>query len=566
MALNFKILGIVKFGGKMKAKKQIDIWIFVSLTILALYVIFLIYPMFNVAKTSVINSNGNFTLEYFIRFFSQKYYLDTLKNSFIVSFATTIISLAVGVPLAYLYNMFQIRGRKFLQIVIILCTMSAPFIGAYSWILLLGRNGVITVFFKNFGIEFGTIYGFKGILLSMASRLFPLAFMYVSGAMQNIDNSLFEASANLGCSGVSRFLQVGVPLCMPSVLAAALMIFMRAFADFGTPLMIGEGYRTFPVEIYNQFVGETGTNYNFAAAISVIAIVITAIVFFVQKFANSRFQFTMSALHPIERKKAKPVTSFFIHLYAYGVVSISMMPQIYLIYTSFRKSSRSGFAFVPGYSFGNYISAFKRMNSEVWNTVYIGVATLLVIILFAILVAYLVVRRKSILNNTIDTFSMLPYIIPGSVVGIALATSFSTSIIPLTGTAIIMIIAMCIRRIPYTIRSSVATLQQIPMNIEEAAISLGATKAKTFMAITVPMMGSGIIAGAILSWVSIITELSSSIMLYSAGTTTLTVMVYSLVNRGTYGQAAAVATILTVFTIISLMLFNKFSKSGDISL
>lgn len=554
----------------MTIKKRMDPWLLVTLAVLGLYLLFLIYPMISVARMSVVDTNGKFTLKYFIDFFSHSYYVDTLKNSFEVSLATTVVSLIIGVPLAYLYSIYEIKGRKMLQILIVLCTMSAPFIGAYSWILLLGRSGVITKFLEKIGIEIGTIYGFKGILLSMSTRLFPLAFMYTVGAMRNVDNSLLEASENLGCTGLKKFWKVGVSLCMPSVLAASLMIFMRAFADFGTPLMIGEGYRTFPVEIYNQFVGETGTNYNFAAAISMIAIVITALVFFVQKYFNKHFQFTMNAMHPIERKKAKPLGNFFIHFYAYGVVFLSMLPQIYLIYTSFKNSSKSGFAFVPGYSLMNYRMAFQRMGhgfkNEIWNTVSIGVTTLAVIILLAILIAYLVVRRKSFLNNTIDTFSMLPYIIPGSVVGIALATTFSTGWLVLTGTATIMIIAMCIRRIPYTIRSSVATLQQIPMSIEEAAISLGASKSKTFFKITVPMMAGGIISGAIMSWVSIITELSSSIMLYSAKNTTLTVMIYSLVNRGTYGQAAAVATILTVFTVISLVLFNAFSKDENISL
>lgn len=550
----------------MEKKKRLDPWVLVSLIILALYLLFLIYPMFNVLRRSVADEQGHLTLQYFVKFFSQSYYLSTLRNSFKVSLATTAISLLLGVPLAYLYNMYEIKGRKFLQIVIVLCTMSAPFIGAYAWILLLGNNGVITVALKGLGIKIGSIYGFGGILLSMSTRLFPLAFMYVSGAMQNVDNSLLEASANLGCTGIKRFWKIGVSLCMPAILASALMVFMRAFADFGTPLMIGEGYHTFPVEIYNQFVGETGTNYNFAAAISVIAIIITAIVFLVQKFANSKFQFTMNALHPIERKKAKPLGNVLIHLYAYGLVFISMLPQLYLIYTSFRNSSKSGIAFVDGYSFMNYKNAFARMNNTIFNTVMIGVVTLVTIVLLAILISYLVVRRKSVLNNTIDTMSMLPYIIPGSVVGIALVTSFNTGWMTLTGTAVIMIIAMCIRRIPYTIRSSVATLQQIPMSIEEAAISLGTSKVKTFFQITVPMMSSGIIAGAILSWVSVITELSSSIMLYSVKTTTLTLMVYTLVNRGTYGQAAAVSTILTVFTILSLALFTKISKDDNITI
>lgn len=550
----------------MSKRKRLDPWIIVSLIVLGLYLLFLIYPMFNVLRRSVVDDTGTFSLQYFIKFFSQQYYVSTLANSFKVSLATTAVSLLLGVPLAYLYNIYEIRGRKLLQIIIVLCTMSAPFIGAYSWILLLGRNGVITVTVKKLlGIQLGSIYGFSGILLSMSTRLFPLAFLYVSGAMQNVDNSLLEASANLGCTGLKRFWRIGVSLCMPSILAAALMIFMRAFADFGTPLMIGEGYRTFPVEIYNQFVGETGTNYNFAAAISVIAIVITAVVFLFQKFVNGKFQFTMNALHPIERKKASPLASLVIHLFAYGLVFISMLPQLYLIYTSFRNSSKSGIAFVEGYSLMNYRNAFARMNKTVWNTIFIGGMTLVIIVLLAILISYLVVRRKNVLNDTIDTMSMLPYIIPGSVVGIALVTSFNTGWLTLTGTAAIMIISMCIRRIPYTIRSSVATLQQIPLSIEEAAISLGTSKAKTFFRITVPMMGSGIVAGTILSWVSVITELSSSIMLYSVKTTTLTLMVYTLVNRGTYGQAAAVSTILTVLTIVSLLLFNRFSKSDNIT-
>ena len=553
-------------GDAMRTRKRADPWIVVSICILALYLLFLLYPMFNILQRSVLE-DGQFTLAHFKKFFSQQYYISTLWNSFKVSLATTVLSLILGVPLAYFYNIYEIKGRKFLQTVIVLCTMSAPFIGAYAWILLLGNNGVITTFLKaTLGIRIQSIYGFNGILLAMSTRLFPLAFLYVSGAMQNIDNTLLEASANLGCTGFRRFWKIGISLCMPSILAAALMVFMRAFADFGTPLMIGEGYRTFPVEIYNQFVGETGTNENFAAAISVIAVVITAVIFLIQKFANSKFQFTMNALHPIERRKAKPAANVLLHLYAYGLVAVSMLPQVYLVYTSFRNSSKSGIAFVDGYSFMNYEKAFARMNNTVFNTVLIGVTTLVIIVILAVLIAYLVVRRRSLLNNTIDTISMLPYIIPGSVVGIALIVSFNTGWLTLTGTAAIMIIAMCIRRIPYTIRSSVATLQQIPLSIEEAAISLGTSKAKTFFRITVPMMGSGIVAGAILSWVSIITELSSSIMLYGVKTTTLTLMVYTLVNRGTYGQAAAVAAILTVLTTLSLMLFNKISKSDTITI
>lgn len=549
-------------------RKRADLWIIVSLVILALYLLFMLYPVLRITSQSVRdNDTGSLTLRYFKQFFSDPYYFTTLFNSFKVSLCATVICLILGVPLAYLYNMYEIHGRKTLQTLIILCSMSAPFLGAYSWILLLGRAGLITKFIRRtFGFVMPNIYGFGGILLVLSTKLFPLVFLYVSGALKNVDNSLLEASANMGRTGLKRFVTVVLPLCMPSILAAALMVFMRSLADFGTPLLIGEGYRTFPVEIYKQYVGETSINHSFAAAISVIAILITLVVFLGQRYLSNRTSFSMSAMHHIERKKPGLVQSILIHVYAYGLVAISLMPQVYLVYLSFRNTSKTGNMFKDGYSLMSYRQVFETMGDSVWNTIRICGSALVIIVVLAILISYLVVRRPNLVNKFIDTLSMVPYIIPGSVIGIALVISFNNKYLPLTGTAIIMVVAMCIRRIPYTIRSSVAVLGQIPISVEEAAISLGASKAKTLVRITVPMMFSGIVSGAIMSWVTLITELSSSIILYSSKTITLNLGVYIMVSRGTDGKACAVSTILMIFTIISLLLFNKFSKDGEISL
>ena len=208
----------------------------------------------------------------------------------------------------------------------------------------------------------------------------------------------------------------------------------------------------------------------------------------------------------------------------------------------------------------------KLLVRSIKNTMFLGVGSLAVIILFAILIAYLVVRRSSVLNNAIDTLSMMPYIMPGSVIGIAMVIAFGKPPLALTGTALIMLISFVVRRMPYTIRSATATLMQIPMSIEEASISLGASKLKTFAKITVPMMSNGIISGAILSWVSIVTELSSSIILYNNKNITLTMSAYVAISRGNYGLACAFSAILTVLTAISLLVYLWVSKSEDIKL
>lgn len=547
-------------------QRKFEVWSVISVLLLAVFLVFFVYPIITLLRQAFIAEDGSFTMENFVKFFSKKYYYGTILNSFKVSICVTIASLIIGVVFSYFYSFYRLRGAKFLFVASLLCCMSAPFIGAYAWILLLGRSGAITKIIKDLlGIKVGSIYGFWGILLVQATKLYPLVMIYMNGMFRNIDNSLMEASANLGCQGIKRFFKVVLRLSMPTILAAALLVFMRAFADFGTPLMIGEGYRTFTVEIYNQFLSETGSNYAFASAISVIAVLLTAVIFLIQKVATKKFSFTMNALHPIEKKEAKGVTGFLMHLFCYLVVAVSALPQLYIIYVSFRNSKNG--VFRDGYSLANYQEAIdKLLFRSTGNTVIVGVVALTIIIIMAIMISYLTVRRPNTLNHTIDTVSMIPYIMPGSVIAIALVSAFSKKPLVMTGTLAIMIMAVVIRRLPYTTRSATATLIQIPISIEEAAISLGSSKMKTFFKITVPMMSSGIISGAILSWVSIVTEVSSAVILYNNRSITLTVGTYSAISRGNFGAAAAFATVTTVLTAISLMIYLKVNKSENIEL
>ena len=552
-------------GEGLNNKFRLDVWGAITLGTIALYALFLLYPMAYLIRQSVLDPDtGGFTLAYFTKFFSKSYYFDTLINSFKVSITATVLSIAIGTPLAYLFTIFKIKGKSVLNILIVVASMSAPFIGAYSWILLLGRSGVITAFFKNLGIAIPDIYGFGGIVLVMTLQLFPLVFLYAKGALKNIDNSLIEAAENLGCSGIVCFFKVVVPLIMPTLLAAALLVFMRSFADFGTPMLIGEGYRTFPVVLYTEFINEVGGSDGFAAAIAVIAIVVTTLVFLVQKYVSNKNAFALNSMHPVEEREARKGINALVHLVVYLVVGIAIMPQAYVIYTSFKNTQ--GKIFVDGYSLQSYQTAIGKLGRSIQNTIIIPLLALVVIVLLAVLIAYLVVRRRNALTNVVDVLSMIPYIVPGTVLGIALLIGFNKPPLLISGTMLIMVVALIIRRLPYTIRSSVAILQQIPMSIEEAAISLGASKMKAFFRITVPMMASGIISGAILSWVTMISELSTAIILYTGKTKTLTVAIYTEVIRGNYGTAAALSTIMTILTVISLLAFSKLNGGKDISL
>ncbi len=546
----------------MHKTKKMDGWSGVSILLMAIFLIFLVWPLGNLLKESVY-LDGKFSLDAFQEFFGKSYYYGSIFNSLKVGIAVMAVSLLLGIPFAYFYSFYQLKGRKILFVMCLLGTMSAPFLGAYAWILLMGNSGLVTTMLKSIGIRGITIYGFGGIVFVQALKLFPLVVIYMNGAFRDIDNSLLEAAESMGCKGVKRFFRVIMSLTMPTILAAALLVFMRSFADFGTPVLIGRGYSTFPVLIYNQYLGENGADYHFAAAISVIAVVVTAIIFLIQKFATNKFKFTINSLHPIEPKKAKGIGGILMHIYCYGVVALALLPQLYIINMSFRNYNNS--ILQPGYSFVNYEKAVeKNLFRAIGNTLIVSIVALAIIIVIAVLLSYLVVRRSNAFNNAIDVISMMPYIMPGGVIGISLIITFSKRPFVLTGSLLIMIIALSIRRMPFTSRSATAAMMKIPTSIEEAAISLGASKAKSFIKITVPMMSSGIISGAILSWVSIITEMSSGVILYNNRTITLTIGTYSAITGGIYGVAAVFATITTIFTVICLVLYLKVTKSEDI--
>ena len=543
---------------------RLDVWGWTTIVILLLYALFLLYPLSLLLKMAF--SDGvHFTLENFAKFFSRKYYSITLLNSFKVSIAATIASVVVGVVLGYFMSVFKVRGAKLLRMCIVMATMSAPFVGAYAWIMLLGRNGVITNFLSGlFGITMPDIYGFNGIMLVFVTQLFPLVFLYVQGAMSKMDASLMEASENLGCTGFKRFFTVVLPLISPTVLAGALLVFVRAMSDFGTPMLIGEGYRTFTVILYNEFVGEVSQNKGFASAIAIIAILITMVVYFSQNFVAKKQAFSMNALHRIEKKQLHGFSNFIVHFITYVFVGISILPQLYVVYTSFLKTS--GQIYVAGYSLQSYQDMFSRLGRSIQNTIVIPAVSLLIVVFLAVLIAYVAVRRRNVLSGAVDVISMIPYVIPGTVIGIAMISAFNREPLVLTGGMLIMVVALVVRRLPYTIRSSVAILQQIPLYVEEAALSLGSSKPKAFFTVTLPMMSSGVLSGAILSWVTLISELSTAILLYTGKTQTLTVAIYTQIVRGNYGIASAMATVLTVMTLLSLLIFNKISKDGDLTM
>lgn len=549
-------------ASRKSIKSYFDFWNIIKYTSLLLLAVFLVYPFFSIIFRSFTNNQNGFTLQYYKTFFTKAYYFRTLSNSLVTSALSTVFAVLIGVPLAYITSRFHVYWKKAINMLIIMSLMSPPFIGAYSWIMLLGRNGVITNLFAKIGITTPPIYGFGGIVLVFTLKFFPYVYLYVSGAMSSIDRSLEEAAENLGSSKLRRILTITMPVIMPTLAAGAIMVFMSSLADFGTPMLIGEGYKVLPVLVYEEYMSEMGGNANMAGALSVVIICCSTAVLLIQKYVVSRKSYTMTSMRPPIVQEVSKGKKFLLTAICMIVAFIAFLPQIVVVVTSFVKTS--GPIFVQGFSLESYEKIFYKLSKNIMNTFSFSFVAIIIIIIFGMLLSYLVVKKKSKISGALDLLLMFPYVIPGAVLGISMLVAFNKPPLMLSGTAAIMIIAYVVRKMPYTIRSSSALLYQIEPSIEEASINLGVSPMRTFFKITARMMAPGVLSGAILSWITTINELSSSVMLYSGKTATISVAIYTEVVRSSFGTAAALASILTVATILSLLLFNWVSK-GKVS-
>ena len=540
-------------------KVKLDFWFFVKFFVIASMCLFIVYPFYTILTKSVFSSKvEGLTLYNFVRFFTKPYYYQTLIRSLVVCGITVLTTTLIGVPIAYVMTRYNVPGKQLLHIFIIMSLMSPPFIGAYSWIVLMGRNGLVAKLFRTFGMTAPTIYGRGGIIFVFTLHLFPYIYLYTSGAMNSIDSSLEEAAENLGMNKLKRIWTITLPVILPSILAGCVMVFMTALADFGTPMLLGEGYTVLPVLVYNEYMSESAVDPYMASSLSVIIVCCSLAVLAFQKLVIDKRNYQMSSLRPPQETELHGWKRIAVSLPIWIVVFLAFLPQIVVVCQSFVERSFSGV--VKGINLNNYAAILSRLGRNIRNTYVFSFIAIIFIVIMGILVSYVLVRKKGKVANLIDTLIMFPYVIPGSVLGIGLIVAFNRKPVILVGTAAIMIISYVVRKLPYTVRSGSAFLYQMDPFVEEASINLGVSPMKTFFTVTARMMLPGVMSGAVLSWITCINELSSSIMLYSGKTSTIAVAIYQEVTRMSDGTAAALATILTLTTIISLLIVFRLTK------
>ena len=536
----------------------------------ALLLFLLIYPLAQLFVSSV-RAEGAWTLAHFRDFFTLRYYRSALNHSLYVSALVTLFSCIIGVPLATAVNRWGVPGRALLRALIVLPLVSPPFIGAYSWILLLGRNGWITQLLERVyvalhpsaaaaiaaggGIPWiGTIYGPRGIILALTLNLYPFVFLIVSASLSAIDAALEEAAANLGATPWRTFRTVTAPLLTPAILGGALLVFLTAVADFGSAVIIGEDYLVLPTLIYGLFINEMGGEPAMAAAASVVLLALTTAVLLVERWYVGRRPYAMSGLRRAGEREIPPRLRALAAVFTYGIVGLSLIPAAVVLVTSFFPST--GPVMHAGFSLGNYATVFTRVPRAMFNSLYLSSVSTLLCVMLGVVIGYLLVRRPGRWTAGLDALLMVPYAVPGTVLAVALISAFGAPPLLLTGTVTILITSYVIRRLPYAVRGVVAVLHNIEPATEEASLSLGASPWRTFRRVTLALMTPGIISGGVMTWVQVVSEISSTILLYFGAWATMSVVIYQQVLSDNFGTAAAASSVLLLAVFVPLLAFN----------
>lgn len=541
---------------------RLDFWSVVMAVSLAGIALMLVWPIAQVLILGFINpETQSFTLDNYLKVLTHPYYLGAFKNTLIVGVGGMLGACLLGVPLAYCTARYVVRGRSLIATLAVMALVSPPFIGAYSWIVVAGNNGWLTQQMKGLGIAMPTIYGIHGIILVFSLKFFPFVYLMTESALRNINRSFEEAAENLGCSRLERLFKITLPLVFPAISSGAILCFVLSIADFGTPSIIGRDFRTLSTIAYNQYTSEMGGPPTMAVSISMLMIVMSMLAVLVQRHLMGKRRYTGSMTNRTAPKECKGLFGAFIHLLCYAVVALATLPIIVVVYTSFLQTS--GPVFTGGFGVNSYARVINEVSDVIVNTFRFSLIATVAITVAGGLISYIIVRRETPLSGILDTVLMVPYVVPGVVMAIGFLLTFNQGHFDLIGTGSIIVLILFIRRLPYGVRATSSVLRQIKPSIEEAAISLGASPAKAFLRVTVPLMMPGIVAGAMMSFITAINELSSTLLLYTARTATMPVRIYSAVLDGEFGIAAALSTILLLSSGLCVFVVLRFSQSKE---
>ena len=531
------------------------IWTFLAL--------FLVYPLLRIFYDAFSDEAGRLTLQNFIEFAHDGFYVRSLWNSLLLGLATVATTSILGFAIALLLVRYDFVARNFFSYLTLIPIISPPLVGVLGVTFILGRAGTVNVLLQDWfdvvkPVNF--VYGLHGVLLVETLHLFPMITLNVVDALGKIDPALEEAAESVGARGWHKLRTITLPLTTPGYLAGALLVFIWTFSDFATPLVLGV-HDLLAAQAYLNIVQFVDRRlFRMGIVISAL-MVLLAIAFLVaaRRYVAIKDYSSLSYSRVARRRLGVAGQTATIGFLSF-VMLLSFIPYLGVALASVGK----GWSLTP-FPVRYTLQYFERVIVEtpkyiVNSFLYSGLAVVLCIAI-GVPIAWILARTRLPGRDTLDGLNTLILAIPGTAIGIAYVRAFHFDLPfldrPLTSFWIILPIVLAIRRLPYTVRGSYASLLLVHRSMEEAAASVGATGLRSFRDVTLPLIWRGVLVGSLFSFMTSLQEASAVLFLSLGGWETIPVGIFSFYIAGSANEAAALGVVLIVVAAVSLLVINR---------
>ena len=527
--------------------------------VLGLFIIvglFVAFPIFEAIRLSFIR-NGRFSLQTWKECLSPTY-LQALWGSLKLGVLTATFSTLVGFLFAFLIERTSFKAKKLMTTLATMPVISPPFSLSLSIILLFGNNGLIS---KQILHLDASIYGLGGLVLVETIGMFPIAFMTLSGILRQIDSTVEDAALDLSATRWQAFCTVTLPLAVPGILSAWLLVFTNSLADFANPLLLSGDYRVLSTEAYKLVTGRN--NLGAGSALSFLLLLPTLTAFLAQRFWVSRKSYVTVTGKPsttLTDLTNRPVR-IALETVSWLIMSFILILYVTIVAGCFVKNWGIDYTF----TLANWGEALSRGWTAIRDTVTLAAIATPIAGILAMVAAMLIVRKKFPGKRLLEILIMTPYAIPGTLIGISYILAFNKPPILLVGTGAIIVINYVIRELPVGVENGIAALHQIDPAIEEAASDLGADVNTVFRTIVLPLVRPAFISSMSYTFVRSMTAVSAIIFLISARWNHLTVLIFNFSENLRFGLASVLSTVLIAIVLAVFFLMNAIVRDGKLT-
>jgi len=531
----------------------------------AFLILFLVYPLGRIFYDAVTDEAGVLTLANFHDFFTDRFYLRSLWHSLILGVATVITSSVLGVAVALLLVRYDFAGRGLFSYLTMIPIISPPLVGVLGFTFILGRAGTVNVLLMDYldmlrPVNF--LYGVHGVVLVETLHLFPMITLNVVDARGKVDPSLEEAAESVGARAWSRLWRVTLPLTTPGYVAGALLVFIWTFSDFATPLVLGVQDLLAPQAYLNivQFVDRR--IFRMGIVISTLMVLLAVLFLLAARHYVAIKDYSSLSYSRVARRRLAGGPQILAIAFLSLLLLLSFIPYIGLALASVGK----GWALTPlpvAYTLQYYERVIVETPKYILNSfLYSGLAVV-ICVLVGVPIAWLLARSSVPGRGALDAVNTLILAVPGTAIGIAYIRAFHFDLPGfdrgLTSFWIVMPLVLAVRRLPYTVRGSFASLLLVHHSLEEAAGSVGASGSRVFRDVTLPLIWKGIMVGGLFSFMTSLQEASAVLFLALGGWESITNGIFAFYIAGSANEAAALGVILIAVAALSVAVINRMA-------